>query len=249
MMIADSTEPFWRAAEEVGALLLGWPDYLCLLVIAWGALTGAICGFVRVVMNLVSLAAGLVAGAWGTGPVVAWLGRLGLVSAVSARIAAHLPLAQAVSATPVGGRVPIAWGESLPPGLKQALQQRVEALFAGTSGFVTLGELIARAATELFFSVAVFLVILAAVQGLLRWAGRRISWWLGARGLHWPDRLVGAVAGAARNALVVAALAALALPLVTLLPAGQGLLRPGGLAYALAGWFGGIYPWLLAHLS
>jgi len=162
-------------------------------------------------------------------------------------ISARLPLPRSVAAMPVGGKVPIAWGEGLPPVLKAALQQRAEALFASTSAAATLGDLVARALAELLFSLAVFLVIVTVVQRLLWSVGRAASRWLLARGLAWPDRLAGLLVGAARNALVVSALAALALPLVTVVQP-RGLLQPGGLTYILAGWFGRLYPWLLARL-
>lgn len=230
------------------AMLLGWPDYLCLLVIAWGAVTGVMHGFVRVVANLAALVVGLGVAAWGTGPVVAWLEHLGWVKAVATRISAHLPLPQSVTAMPVGGRVPITWGDDLPPALKAALQQRAEALFASTSGAATLGELVTRALTELLFSLVVFLLILAVSQGFLRWVGKKVSGWLGAHGLSWPNRLGGLLVGAARSTLVMSAVAALALPLVTVVSPGLALLKPGGLAYILAEWFGRFYPWLLARL-
>lgn len=228
-------------------MLLGWPDYLCLLVIVWGALTGLRQGFVRMATNLAALVAGVVMAAWGTGPVVGWLARLGWVAAVGAWISDRLPFPRSVAAMPVGGRVPIAWGEGMPPALKAALQQRAEALFASTSAAATLEELVSRALAELLFSLAVFLLIVAVVQGLLRWVGSKVSGWLGARGLTWPDRLAGLVVGAARNTLVVSAVAAFALPLVNVV-APRGLLQPGGLAYALGGWFGRFYPWLLSLL-
>lgn len=231
-------------------MLLAWPDYLCLLIIAWGALSGALCGFVRVVASLAALVAGLLVAAWGTGPVVAWLARLGWVDTVTRWISSRLPLPAALATAPVGGRVPIAWGEGWPPALKQTLQERAESLFAGTSGPVTTGELIARAGAELLFSVVVFLIVLVVVERCLKWAGRKLSEWVAGRGLGWPDRLAGALAGAGRNALLVAALAAVAVPLLTFLPPHRDLLRPGGLTWTLAEWFNRIiYPWLLARLS
>jgi uncharacterized membrane protein required for colicin V production len=226
---------------------LGWPDYVCLLVIVWGGVTGLTHGFVRMVVNVIALVAGVGIAAWATGAAVGWFAHLGWVGVVGAWISARLPLPRSVAAMPVGGRVPIAWGEGLPPALKTALQQRAEALFARTSAAPTLGELVSRALAELLISLAVFLLIVVVVQGLLRWAGHKASWWLGARGLTWPDRLAGLLVGAARNALMVSAFAALALPLLNVL-APRGLLQPGGLTYVLAGWFGRFYPWLLGRL-
>lgn len=228
-------------------MLLGWPDYLCLLVIAWGGVTGLVYGFVRVVVNLVALAAGVGIAAWATGAVVGRLARLGWVAAVGAWISTRLPLPPSVAAMPVGGRVPVAWGEGLPPALKTALQQRAEALFANTPGPATLGELVSGALAELLVSLVVFLLIVLVAQGLLRWVGHKVSWWLSARGLTWPDRLAGLLVGAARNALMVSAFAALALPLLNVVTP-RGLLQPGGLTYTLAGWFGRLYPWLLGRL-
>lgn len=227
-------------------MLLGWPDYLCALVIVWGALTGLMRGFVRMVVDLAALVAGVGVAAWGTGPVMGWLGRLGWVGRLETWVSAHLPLPRSVATMPVGGRVPIAWGEGLPPVLKAALQQRAEAVFASTSAVATLGELVARALAELVLSLAVFLLIVAAVQWFLGRAGRKVSQWLGARGLAWPDRMAGLLVGAVRNALLVSALAAFALPLVPMVA--PGFIQPGGLTCVLAGWFGRFYPWLLAHL-
>lgn len=231
-------------------MLLGWPDYLCLAIIAWGAVTGLLRGFVRVMANLVGLVAGLLVGSWGTGPVVGWLARLGCVDAAARWLSARLPLPATTSTMPVGGRVPIAWGESWSPALKGAVQGRAEALFAGMGGPVTTGQLIARAGTELLLSLAVFLIILAVVRIGLNWVGGKLSSWLAGRGLGWPDRLAGAVAGAGRNAVGVAVLAALAVAVLTLLPPHRQPLPPGGLAWTLAEWFNRIiYPWLLARLS
>lgn len=199
--------------------------------------------------NLVALLAGLLVAAWATGPVVAWLARVGWVHPLSEWISSRLPLPAALATAPVGGRVPIAWGEGWPPALKGALQQRAEALFAGTSGPVTTAELIGRAGAELIFSLVVFLIVAMVVQTLLKWAGGRLSRWVAGRGLGWPDRLAGALVGAGRNALFVAALAALAVPLLTFMPLHRDLLRPGGLTWTLAEWFNRIvYPWLLARL-
>lgn len=231
-------------------MLLGWPDYLCLAIIAWGGVTGLLRGFVRVMANLVGLVAGLLVASWGTGPVVGWLTRLGSVDAAARWLSVRLPLSAPTSTMPVGGRLPIAWGDSWSPALKGAVQGRAEALFAGMGGPVTTGQLIARAGVELLFSLVAFLIIVWVVRIGLSWLGGKLSSWLAGRGLGWPDRLAGAVAGAGWNGVRAAAVAGLTVTLLTLLPPHRQPLPPGGLAWTLAEWFNRIiYPWLLARLS
>lgn len=231
----------------MGSLLVAWPDYLCAAFIALGAVGGFLAGFVRLLSGVAALVSGVAAAAWGTGPVVGWCGQAGWVDALARFIQARLPAA--VARAPVGGRVPLAWGEGWPPALRRLVQGRAEELFASTAGPVTVGELLARAGAELLVSVVVFLVILAVVQGCLRWAGAKLAAWVAGRGLGWPDRLAGVLLGAARNAFLASVLAAGALSLATLLPVPGGAIHRGGLTWTLAEWFNGaVLPWLLARL-
>ncbi len=224
-------------------MLRGWIDYLVMLVVALGALSGLRRGFTRVVFDLLGLAAGLAAAWFGTRPLVGWLGRLGWEHALAAWLREHMPLSGSVMALPVGGKVPFNWGEGMPPALRRALQERSEALFA--SGYQgSLGGLLSEAAAHLLLSVLVFAVLWMLAQTAVNLLGAVLSGGLKAAGLSVIDRVAGAAAGAVRNGVVVAATLCLVWPFAVLL-GGAGLFPPGGLSHRLATWFSSLYPWLV----
>ena len=237
-----------------------WLDYVVLAAILWGVVSGFWQGLIRVLFGLLALLLGVAGAALATSPVTAWLNaRFAWEEALATWVMPRLPLPQAVLVLPVGGKVPYTWGAGLPEALRKALQMRAEESFA-QGGTPTLGALLAQAAAELLFSLAVFFVLWLVIQTLVTAVGRLLAGWVKARGLTLFDRLGGAVAGAAKNAFVAGVVLAAALPFLVLLRQGQGLtspgapvppgslVSPGSLAATLAGWFGPLYARFLNHL-
>lgn len=199
-----------------------WIDWVALAVLGLGALQGFRRGFLLLLAETGGAVLSLYLAARYHPAVVAWLDeRFGLVRKTADLIAQRFALAAGAplsAGAPAPALLELA---GVPPDLARAFRPALGAAAAASPAGPA--QLIGAAATRLaeLLWTGVAFVIGAALVGLaVRWIAAAVSLALdGAIGL--PNRLAGAALGAARNALLLGAIAGIVVPIV----AGPGAAR------------------------